>query len=310
MRKLLTACAVICLFASCQKEINFDDNNPANTGTGGTGNTGGTGGSGSGLLVKAVAVTGSETQTTIYTYDSQKRLESMKITGVSGGMPIDSYHKYVRDNAGRIVKVLQKVADVMGIPSDTAVMTYHYPNATTQNFDYSIHVMTLNLPGMPMSTIDSAVYVYNSAGRMTMYNQYMSSSLMPGTTQMSSKWEFAYDASDRVTNMKNYTDAANPGSSVMDLDMEWKYTYGTTSVNNLYFTSNGAQNFAMHGLPNTTNNFISKMESTSATTVPPVDIVITTSYVNGPDNKPKTATVLSVQPGQPNQTTNYTFFYQ
>jgi hypothetical protein len=304
MRKLLLASAIVTLFASCQKEASFNPGNDGGTGSGtGTGST-------SGLLVKTVAVTGSETQTTAYTYDSQNRLETMKITGVSGGIPINSFHKYVRDNAGRIIKVLQK-ADAMPMPgasTDTSVKTFHYPNATTMNYDYSVHVITMNVGGISMSTIDSAVYNY-SGSKMTSYNQYMFSSVMPGSVMMNSKYEFIYDASDRVTNMKMYSDGGVQGGP-MDLDMEWKYTYGTSSMNNVYAASSAAQNLAMHGLPNTTAHFISKMEANSNATSPPVNIVITTTYVNGAGNKPASGTVVTATAGQPTRTTNYTFFYQ
>ena len=92
MKILLTAFLAGILLASCQKEVSFQSGSSGNNGGNGNGNT-------SGLLVKAVAVTGAETQTTIYTYDSQKRLETMSIKGTTGGIPVDSYHKYVRDGS-------------------------------------------------------------------------------------------------------------------------------------------------------------------------------------------------------------------
>ena len=258
MKKILTAFAIVTLFASCQKEVSIDQS----TNNGGTGGGSGTGsGNGSGLLVKTVAVTGSETQTTLYTYDSQKRLETMTITGVAGGMPVNSYHKFIRDNAGRIVKVLQKIETMPGVSVDTAVKTFHYPDATTFNYDYTVHVMTMDMGGISIGTIDSAVYHY-SGNKMTSYDQYMFSTMMPGMVMANSKYDFTYDATDRVTVMKMYSDAANPGGT-MDLEMEWKYTYSSASINNVYISANGAQNFALNGLPNTTNHFISKMEAKS-----------------------------------------------
>ena len=296
MKKILAAIAALTFFASCQKEVSVDLSSDSGSPTG------------SGLLVKSVAVIGSETQTTVYGYDAQKRLETMTITGTAGGMSVNSFHKYVRDNAGRIVKVLQKAPDMMGTTTDTATTTYHYPNATTMDFDYSIYVITMNMGGISMSTIDSAVYNY-SGGKMTSYDKFMFSSVMPGMVMMNSKCEFAYDASNRVNDMKMYTDVNNPGGP-MELDIEWKYTYSASSVYYVYASAHGAQNFALNGLPNTTANFISKMEASSNTTSPPTNTVITTSYVNGTGNKPKSGTVVNVTSGQPTQTINYTFFYQ
>lgn len=305
MRQLVIALAIGILFTSCQKEISFDTDNPGNTGNNGGGN-----GNTDGLLVKAVSVTGSETQTTVYTYDSQKRLETMTMTGTSGGMPINNFTRYIRDNAGRIVLVKQVIpAPMPGVVIDTATTTYHYPNATTQNFDYSIYVITMDMGGMSMSTIDSAVYHYTAAGRMTSFDKYMSSSIMPGMIQMTSRYDFTYDTPGRVTNMKLFTDTNNPGGPLEE-DGDWKYTYGSTSVNNIYFTNNAAQNFALNSLPNTTADFISKMEVKSNSTTPPLNMVTTTSYVNGANNKPLTATVVTTTTGQPTQTAKYTFYYQ
>ncbi len=138
MKKLLTALPVVAIFLfSCQKEVSFEISSAGN----GNGD----------LLVKTVAVTGTETMTTLYTYDDQKRLSTITIDGVSGGMKTHSYQKFERDNAGRIVKVIQKV-DMMGIPSDTAIKTMHYPNATTMDYDYSIHIMGMSLgQGLPVN---------------------------------------------------------------------------------------------------------------------------------------------------------------
>ena len=303
MKKLLTAFSFIILLSSCQKEINFDSGN-GGTGSGGNGGGGNT----SGLLVKTIAVTGTETQTTLYTYDAQKRLETMTISGTSGGMALDSYTKYFRDGSGRIVKVIQKLADLMGVPSDTSVRIYHYPDATTRDYDYSVQDMSINMGGMTMSTIDSSVYTY-TAGKMSSFRSFMSSSLAPGVPMMESRTDFNYDASNKVTGMKVYNDASNPGGP-LELFADYKYTYASTSVSNVYMAANGAQNFALNGLPNTSTNIITKMETVSNAVSPALTVVITTTYVNGAGNKPVSGTAVSVTTGQPTQTTNYSFFYQ
>ncbi len=296
MKKLLTALPVIAIFLfSCQKEVSFELSSAGN----GNGD----------LLVKTVAVTGTETMTTLYTYDDQKRLSTITIDGVSGGMPMHSYQKFERDDAGRIVKVIQKVGDIMGIPSDTAIKTMHYPDATTMDYDYSIHIMGMSVgQGLPsMQTIDSTVYNY-SGGKMISYDSYMSSSLMPGMIMMTSKYDFVYDAQNRVTDMKMYTDVANPGGQ-QDLMAEWKHTYGST-VSGLYVSSHASQNLLLHGLPSTGSSNIDKSVTTSAD--PQMVLTITFTYVLGSNGKPTTGTAVSTTTGQQNstQTTNYTFFYQ
>lgn len=304
MKIFLTAFFAAILLASCQKEISFQSGSNGNNGGNGNGN-----GNTSGLLVKTVAVTGSETQTTLYTYDSQKRLETVTMSGTVGGLPVDSYHKYIRDEAGRIVKVLQKVADMPGATTDTSVTTYHYPDATTMNFDYRIFVITMNMGGgFSMSTIDSTVYNYN-ADKMMSYHSYMSSSLAPDDIMQETKTDFSYDAVGNVTGMKMYSDIADPGSGTMDLVADYTHTYSSSSINSIYMTANGAQNFALNSLPNITTNVITKTEIVSPGT-PSLNVVITSSLVNGAGNKAVSGTVITTTTGQPTRTTNYTFFYQ
>lgn len=309
MKKLLTVFTAIVLLASCQKEIGLDPNSPAGigsgSGTGSTGNGSNSGGStGSGLLVKTVAVSGTETQTTLYGYDAQKRLETITLSGTSGGLSVDSYQKFVRDGAGRIVKVLQKIADPPGATADTSVKTYRYPDATTLNFDYSFQEQHVTMSGIDMGTVDSCVYTYTS-GRMASYRDYMFSSLLPGTVQMNSRWDFTYDASNRVTGMKVYNDAGNPGGP-LTLFADYVHTYSLTTVNGLYASASGAQNFALNGSPGTGAGILTKTVITSSAT----NVTLTFTFVAGTGNKPTSGTSTAVVSGQPNQTTNYTFYYQ
>lgn len=310
MKSILTAVALVCILASCQKEISVDTGNTNNVGSGLGNNSGGSTGNTSGLLVKTVAVTGTETQTTLYTYDAQKRLETITMKGTSGGMLVDSYQKFVRDAAGRIVKVLQKLGDQpgSGATSDTAVKTYYYPDATTLNYSYSIGEMSLTTAGFTMTNIDSAVYNY-AGGKMTSYNSYMFSSLMPGMPMMSSRYDFAYDASNRVTDMKVYNDAANPGGN-MDLSAQTSFSYTNAAVNNTYTSASAAQNLALYGTPNTTADVVNKVVTKSVNSLPAISVTITTSFVTGAGNKPVSGTATVVTTGQPTQTTQYTFYYQ
>lgn len=258
--------------------------------------------------MKAVAVTGAETQTTLYTYDAQKRLETMAISGTSGGLPADSYSKFIRDGAGRIVQVKQKLADPPGATADTSIRNYHYPDGTTLNYDYSLQTSTLDLGGLTMTTSDSAVYTYSS-GKMSSYYSYMSSSLVPGTVMQESKTDFSYDASGKVTAVKIYNSGSIPGAP-LSLVADYTYTYAPTAISGVYVSSSGAQNFALAGLPNTTTAAVSKMLMVSNATTPPLTVTITSTFVTGGGNKVTSAKVVSTTTGQPTQTINYTFFYQ
>ncbi len=143
---------------------------------------------------------------------------------------------------------------------------------------------------------------------MISYDTYTSSSLMPGTIMMNSKYDFVYDAQNRVTDMKMYSDVADPGGP-QDLMTEWQFTYGSM-VNGVYVSPNASQNLLLHGLPNTGSSNLDKSVMTS--TDPQLSLTITTTYVLGSNGKPTSGTAVSTTTGLQSgtQTTNYTYFYQ
>lgn len=296
MKKLLTVLpALVVLLFSCQKELSFDT--PTDTGTGGAG-TGTTGE----LLVKVVAVTGTETMTTLYTYDSQKRLETTTMDGTSAGMTIHDYTKLERDAAGRISRILQKT-DQNGFSSDTAVNRIHYPNTTALEYDYSVN--TIGAAGF--STLDSAVYTY-AGGKVISALHYLSTPLLGTTPVQSSKYEFSYDGSGRVSVLKiSATLSPTGGGSLTPIANE-TFTYGT-SANYLWATNNSAQNLLITGFPNTVNSLVNKIQVDDLTD-PSHSFTITSSYVMGADGKPTKATMTTTGGAQANQVTNYTFYYQ
>lgn len=295
MNQLLTALPLLAvLLFSCQKEISFDapgpgTNNPdPGTATGD-------------LLVKTVAVTGSETMTTLYTYDSQQRLETTTMDGSSAGMLVHNYTKLERDGAGRISRILQKL-DQNGMASDTAINLIHYPDGTTMEYDYSVN----NISMSGFEVIDSAWYTYTS-GKMTGIKHYLSSPLMGTDPVVTSQYDFTYDAAGRVS-VLNISAAQSPTGGALSAIARETFTYGN-SANYLWTTNNAAQNFLLNGLPNTVNNMVDRLQIDDLTTAAN-STTITTTYVLGQNNKPATATVTSTSQLQGTQVTNYTFFYQ
>ena len=75
---------------SCQKEIDWATGN----GTGGGSSTTGD------LLVKTESKSGSETVTTLYTYNTNKKLINEKITGLSQGINVGNEFRYYRNAVG------------------------------------------------------------------------------------------------------------------------------------------------------------------------------------------------------------------
>ncbi len=280
---------LVLMMVSCQKEIDWSVNPSTGTGTGGSG--GGTGGSGGGtgssgtLLIKDVSVNGSETLTTDYTYDAQSRFETESIYGTSGGMSFKSYRKLFRDAAGRIVMIKQKVEQGTMPSTDTSITIYHYPNATTKEYDYSI-MNTGALMGM--ETIDSVVYTY-SGGNMISNSHYMSTT-MGGVqiipSSLSQKWDYTFDASGKVTKVVNYSNLSSTPGAPLDLAATYTYTYGTVSFQ-AFYTTNGAQNYAMAGLPSGNPTQVQSMTVVSPGT-PQVDRTITNTYTLGANGLPAT----------------------
>ena len=286
MKKLLTALPLIVILVSCQKEIGFDT--PSGSGGGGaTGN----------LLVKTVAVTGTETLTTLYTYDAQKRLETTTMDGTSAGIVMHIYTKLLYDAAGRVYRVIQ-YAEQDGVASDTATNKIHYPNATTVEYDYSVNSISM----FGMSAIDSSVYQFAS-GQLINFTSYLSSPMMGPDPIMSSKYEFNYDGSGRVSLLKLYAMVGMPGSPLSNIANQ-SYTYNTT-VNTTWPATSSAQAYLIHGMPNTKNDAVATLKFDSMTAG--VDsFSATTTYVLGTGNKPTAATYTSTD----GQVTKYSFFYQ
>lgn len=312
--RLFAFCMLLFTVISCQKEIDWGTSPTSGTGTGngsgGSGSGGGTGGSGStgNLLVKDTAVTGSDSLITTYTYDSQNRLETELIVGKQLGMDYKSYRKLFRDAAGRISQIKQKI-DQAGFPSsDTAVTTFHYPNATANEYDYSL-MNSGEFFGLV--TIDSTVYTY-SGSNMTTNSHYMGSYLggsliMPAS--LSQKWDFTYDASGKVTKMVNYSNTSGTPGAPLDLVGTYTYTYGTLNFQGFY-TTNGAQNYAMAGLPSGNTTQVATMTIVSPTT-PQVDRTVSSSYILGANGKPSKVTQTAVTVTPPaTRITVHTLYYQ
>jgi hypothetical protein len=286
MKNLLTAVLSILTLTlfSCQKEV--DDIFSNNGNTGGNGNT-------SGLLIKTVAVTASDSLVTLYAYDNQKRLETITMDGTSNGMQMHTYKKYIRDTSSRIYKILQAI-DQNGVPTDTTIEIVHYPNQGME-FDYTINTISM----LGLTVIDSSIYLY-SAGKMASMISELSSPLL-GSSFMATKTEFTYDASGNVTNLKMYSDFV---TGVLSPIMSQVYIYGS-AVNATWISTNGAQNFLLYGTPGTSNQAFVKAQIDDLIT-PSNSFVMTATYTLGSDNKPKSASITSTS----GQVTKYTFYYQ
>lgn len=302
MRKLFVLFAASALFASCQREIHYDLGT-GGSGTGGGSNPGSGGGTGGGsttgtLLVKDVAVTGTETLTTLYTYDSQNRLATITNDGSSAGMTIHNYKRFERDALGRVVRTAQK--EDVNVSIDTVFTLIHYPNSTTMEYDYSVSDMSM----MGLDMHDSTAYVFTGGKLMSItQDQYMP--LMGGTDPMAStKFAFTYDGSNRVS-VINISSSTTPGTPPSPIAKE-TYTYGGT-INAGWASASAAQNYWTGGMPNASNDAVTKIQIDNLVT-PAGNSVVTVTFVMGPNNRPVSAK--QVTTGGSPSTTNHTFYYQ
>jgi hypothetical protein len=285
MRSLLIAIlAILCIgLFSCQKEV---DDIFSNTGNNNTGNT-------SGLLVKTVATTGSDSLVTLYSYDNQKRLETVTMDGTSNGIVTHDYKKFIRDNNARVIRILEYIEE-NAIASDTSIEVVHYTNSG-MDFDYTIN--TLSVIGF--STIDSTVYSYGS-GNITSMKSYLSSPLF-GATAIITKTDFSYDASGNLTLLKISSDFG--GGPLLPI-VNQSYTYGS-AINANWMSTSGSQNLLLLGTPGIGNKAFSKAQVDDLTD-PSNSFTITATYNLGAGGKPITATTTTTG----GQVTNYKFYYQ
>lgn len=284
MRKILTAALAVLSIGlfSCQKEV--DDIF--------AGNGSGSGSSGE-LLLKTVAVTNSDTLTTLYSYDNQRRLETIIMDGTSNGILMHNYKKYIRDASSRIVKIVQ-VVDQNGIVTDTTAEIVHYPGSGAE-YDYTVNELSV----LGFTTKDSSVYSFSS-GKMTSMTSHLSSPLL-GPTEMLTKIDFTYDAEGNVTVIKTYSDL---GTGVLAPVANESYTYGN-AINSTWASTSGAQNFLLFGTPATGNKAYTKLQLDNLAT-PSNSQTITMTYNVGSDGKPISATATS----SAGQVTKYSFYYQ
>lgn len=151
-RKLITAVFFLSiLFFSCQKEIDW-----------------GIGGGAAQKLVRVKSKTGTDTTQIDYSYDASGRLIREKTSGVGNGINLDNDLIINRNSSGIITTTVQKSAVLVLAGIDSIVTRFNYNSGTSR---YTSSVFNVPVPGFPVT--DSAVYTYNSAGRITSDEHYL-----------------------------------------------------------------------------------------------------------------------------------------
>lgn len=165
-------------------------------------------------LVRSVATSEGGTTTTTYAYTSDGKLDAIATSGTSAGIPTDSYSRYYRDGAGRIIKIATKVPVSSGSDMDTVYKFVHYPDASTFNYDYTVQEFTIQGFGFT----DSTVYTFNGSGQVTESYTYQKSGFFD---DQEIKMVYTYDGAGNLSRLDGYNNASGP----LQLSNTFEITY-------------------------------------------------------------------------------------
>lgn len=269
------------IFASCQKEIDWGINNGG--GTSGT------------TLVKTVSKETVDSAVTVYSYDVNKRLINVKITGKSQGTDVGNEERIYRNAAGVITSMTQINNMLLAAGIDSTVTRI---NSSTSPDRYSSKISSISLFGF--SVMDSVLLLYNAAGKVIEEDTYQAIPLLSQPYELTLKVKYTYDAAGNITQTDTYSHDATTGAD--DLATTIKYTFDSKTA---AITLN-SDAFAI-GHPDWVSiNNASKVEITSPTT-PAANRTLNIVYTYNSNNRPKTG-VNTQTPGP--VVSNLTYYYQ
>jgi hypothetical protein len=279
---LLLLILVILILSSCQKEVDYANrtNNGNNTNT-------------ENLLVKTVAKTGTDSIVSIYTYNADKKLINLKITGRDQGADVDREFRYYRNAAGIITHYSAISADLVSVGLDSLLTVVHYNTAISQ---YTSYVLNINIPGFTL--LDSSAFVIDGSGRIVEEDVYESPSGTGNDYYFTGKAIYTYSNGNMTgLDLHNFDQS---GTEVFTGHTKYQYD---SKINPLRF---GNEGLAMgHSDWVSAGNVASGQLSDS--NGPVDDQTLTISYTYNNDNKPATS-IATILPD--NIVTNTTFYYQ
>jgi len=175
MKKTRIALFILSVFflASCQKEIDW--------GLGGNAVA-------DKLLVKISSKTGSDSTLISYTYNASKQLIGENTSGVSGTASVDNDLKIYRNSSGIIQKTVQVASALTANGIDSIVTRFNY-NTTLLRYTSSVFAVTV----MGTNVKDSAVYIYDAAGKISFDEHYLKVSILPPTLALKNQYTYSAD---------------------------------------------------------------------------------------------------------------------
>jgi hypothetical protein len=284
MKKIIILFSVVSvILTACQKEIDWGTGNPDS----------------SPVLFRIKSKTGaSDTTQTDFYYDANKRLIRELVNGIASGQDMNNELTITRNGAGIITKTVQKAAALQAAGIDSVVTFYNYNTGTSK---YTSSVFQLGIPGF--TVMDSAVYTYDGAGRISKDEHYMQILGLPIPIPpiLAARNTYTYSA-DGKNLVAIATDAATAPGGPLTPATAQAYTFDS-KVNALILL-NEAVLLNRHGFYNANNG--TKVVLTN--TIDPsqdftMDITYTYNSTNKPDSSNSTRT-----PGGAVTTSKY--FYQ
>jgi hypothetical protein len=273
----LSILASIFLF-SCQKEVDFSNNNGAGGGT-----------SGSGLLTKIVSKSGSDSSILAFGYNSSKKLMTLNTTNVSGGTTSLVQERVERNGQGVITKLILKsdIYQQAGIDSIVTVVS-------NNSGKYNAKVTTIDFLGVLLK--DSVSIIYDANGKVISEKSYDN----PGTGSYdeTGKVDYTYSGNNIAT-IKSYS--YDPTTTSYSLEETETYDQYDTKISPINF---GFDAFAFDSPFFFSSNNPLKSTVTVSGSSPQT---YTTTYTYNSSNKPVTATS-TIQPGGAIATGTY--YYQ
>jgi hypothetical protein len=271
------------MLVACQKEIDWSTGNPGN----------------SPVLYRIKSKTGTtDTTQTDYYYDANKRLIRELVNGMASGQDLNNDLTITRNAAGIITKTVQKAAALQAAGIDSVVTIYNYNTSTSK---YTSSVFQLSIPGF--TVMDSAVYTYDGAGRISKDEHYLQivGLPIPLPPVLAARNTYTYSA-DGKNLVSVATDAATTPGGPLSPATAQSYTFDS-KVNALILLNEGVL-LGRHGFYNANNG--TKVIFTN-TIDPSQDFTMDITYTYNSSNKPDSSSGTRTPGGA---ITSSKYFYQ
>ncbi len=271
------------LLFSCQKEVDFANSN--NNGNGGNGGNGGNSGT---LLTKLVSVSGTDSSSLIFGYNSSKKLITLDILAVSGGTNSLTQERAERNSQGIIQKLILKDDQYQQVGLDSVETIIGYSSGK-----YTYKLTSIDLGVLVYK--DSVALISDGSGKIITERTF--DDIGAGSYDETSKTEYTYSGNNIAT-IKYYS--YDSGTSSYTLEETFTYDEYDNKISPMSI-SNEAFVFDSPELYSANNPTKSSVSASG------ISENYSTTYTYNSANRPLTASS-TIQPG--NMTATGTYYYQ